>query len=178
MPRFFARLMGSACRQSADFHEPLDPFAPAVINVSRAGESASLNWFDTARELTERWHQQQQIRAATHRPGIMIPDFYHPVLDCFMRGLPHAFQHVEAAETTSVRVQICGDTWLLEKNGTQWGFVAGSSSVPSAIIKIPQEIAWRVFTKGMDPAQALAQSIIAGDRKLAEQVFRVTAIVA
>lgn len=180
-PGVLGGLMEIACRESADFHESLDPFAPAVFNVSWAGESTSLNWFDTARELTERWHHQQQIRAATHRPGIMIPDFYHPVLDCFMRGLPHAFQHVEAAEATSVQVQIfgdCGGTWLLEKNGTQWGLVAGSSSAPSAIIKIPQEIAWRVFTKGIDPTQALARSIIAGDRNLAEQVLRVTAIVA
>jgi hypothetical protein len=27
-----------ACEQSADFHESLDPFAPAAFNVSWAGE--------------------------------------------------------------------------------------------------------------------------------------------
>src|ERR1700692_1056360 len=47
-PPVLIDMMELACRQSADFHESLDPFAPAVFNVSWAGESVSLNWFDTA----------------------------------------------------------------------------------------------------------------------------------
>jgi RNA-directed DNA polymerase len=50
-----------ACEQSADFHESLDPFAPAACNVSWAGEQTSLNWFDTARELTERWETKTRV---------------------------------------------------------------------------------------------------------------------
>src|SRR6202165_405680 len=91
-PRVLIDMMKSACEQSARFHESLDPFAPATFNVSWAGEDRSLNWFDTARELTERWHHQQQIRLATHRPGIMVPSLYHPVLDCFLRGLPNLYR--------------------------------------------------------------------------------------
>src|SRR5882757_4364896 len=96
-PPILIEMMKSACEQSARFHESLDPFALATFNVSWAGEEKSLNWFDTARELTERWHHQQQIRHATGRRGLMIPELYHPVLDCFMRGLPYAFRRVEAA---------------------------------------------------------------------------------
>jgi hypothetical protein len=80
-------MMKEACEQSARFHESLDPFAPATFAVSWAREESSLNWFDAARELTERWHHQQQIQMATNRPGIMTPEPYHPVLDCFVRGL-------------------------------------------------------------------------------------------
>jgi Mycothiol maleylpyruvate isomerase N-terminal domain len=79
-PPILIQLMTTACEQSANFHESLDPFAQATFNVSWAGEETSLNWFDPARELTERWHHQQQIRLATHRPGIMTPELYHPVL--------------------------------------------------------------------------------------------------
>src|SRR5208337_934899 len=89
-------LMQAVCGQSADFHESLDPFAPAAFAVSWAGEETSLNWFDTARELTERWHHQQQIRLATNRPGLMTPALYHPVLDCFLRGLPHLCRNIDA----------------------------------------------------------------------------------
>ncbi len=85
-PQILIDLLRLATKQSAEFHESLDPFAAAAFNVSWAGEETSLNWFDTARELTERWHHQQQIRLATDRPGIMTPDLYHPVLDCFLRG--------------------------------------------------------------------------------------------
>ena len=68
-PKVMIDLMKEVCEQSARFHESLDPFAPAAFAVSWAGEERSPNWFDTARELTERWHHQQQIRLATNRPG-------------------------------------------------------------------------------------------------------------
>ena len=72
-PPILIDMMKAACQQSARFHESLDPFAPARFAVSWAGEETSLNWFDTARELTERWHHQQQIRIAASRPDIMSP---------------------------------------------------------------------------------------------------------
>ena len=108
-PPVLIDLMRIACDQSATFHESLDPLAPAAFPVSWAGEAASLNWFDTARELTERWHHQQQIRLATNRPGIMTPELYHPVLDCFARGLSHAYRNLDAPAGTVVQLDISGD---------------------------------------------------------------------
>jgi hypothetical protein len=77
-PAVLTQLMQLTCSQTADFYESLDPFAPAGIGVSWAGEMTSLVWFDIARELTERWHHQQQIRLATNRTGIVTPALYHP----------------------------------------------------------------------------------------------------
>jgi uncharacterized protein (TIGR03083 family) len=174
-------MMELACRQSAEFHESLAPFAPALFNVSWAGESTSLNWFDTARELTERWHHQQQIREATHRPGIITPNLYHPVLDCFLRGLPHAFRAVEAPTDSTVQLDIegdCGGTWLLTRSASAWKFAAIRPAQVAAQVTIPQEIAWRVFTKGISRAEAIAQSTVLGDAVLAEPIFHLTAIVA
>jgi uncharacterized protein (TIGR03083 family) len=179
-PPVLIDMMELACRQSADFHESLDPFAPAVFNVSWAGESVSLNWFDTARELTERWHHQQQIRHATDRPGIMTPELYHPVLDCFARGLPCVFRNVASPVGTTVQLDIagdCGGSWLLSKNDQGWAFASTSGKPPAARAIIPQQIAWRVFTKGIDHKEALALSSIEGDTTLGERVFHLTAIV-
>ena len=44
-------------------------------------------------------------------------------------------------------------------------------------MKIPQEWAWRVFTKGIDRDSARAQSEIEGNQDLGEKVLRLTAIV-
>jgi len=179
-PPVLIEIMQSACRQSADFHEALDPFAPAEFNVSWAGESTSLNWFDTARELTERWHHQQQIREATKRPSFMTPDLYHPVLDCFARGLPHAFRTVESARGTTVQLDIsgdCGGTWLLAKSDMGWSFAPALATQPAARVVIPEQIAWRVFTKGISRTDAIAQSSLEGDRHLGERIFHLTAIV-
>jgi uncharacterized protein (TIGR03083 family) len=179
-PPVLIGLMKTACEQSASFHESLDPFAPAAFAVSWAGDETSPNWFDTARELTERWHHQQQIRLATNRPGIMTPDLYHPVLDCFLRGLPHLYRDVDAPVATTLLFEIsgdCGGQWFLSKQSTRWNFVSPPSGDVASQVTIPQELAWRVFTKGIDRESARTQIKIEGNRDLAEKVLHLTAIV-
>jgi uncharacterized protein (TIGR03083 family) len=171
--------MELACEQSAAFHESLDPFAPAAFAVTWAGEEASLNWFDTARELTERWHHQQQMRMATNRPGIMIPELYRPVLDCFLRGLPFLYRNVDAPPETAVLVEVsgdCGGKWLLGRSPAGWALVRTAESIAARVI-IPQEVAWRIFTKGIDRESARAVVEIEGDRELGERVLDLRAIV-
>jgi len=180
-PPVLIDLMKMACEQSASFHESLDPFAPAAFGVSWAGEATSLNWFDTARELTERWHHQQQIRLVTNRPGIMTPELYHPVLDCFLRGLPHLYRNTEAPAGTVLLVEIageCGGQWFFARERGRWEVVKASTSEPAAQVTIPQEIAWRVFTKGIDRDVAKAQIKVQGDQRLGQHVLELTAIVA
>lgn len=180
-PGVLIDLMTAACEHSARFHESLDPFAPAAFAVSWAGEEKSANWFDTARELTERWHHQQQIRLATNRPGIMVPELYAPVLDCFFRALPFTFRDVNEPTGTAILVQIsgeCGGTWRLLRESTGWAlFQEGAGEVASRVI-IPQALAWRIFTKGIDFDGARAQVEIHGNRGLGEKVLHLTAIVA
>jgi len=179
-PPVLINLMRTACEQSARFHESLDPFAPATFNVSWAGEEKSLNWFDTARELTERWHHQQQIRLVTNRPGIMTPDLYHPVLDCFVRGLPHVYRDVDAPVGTALLLEIsgeCGGQWFLSRGTTQWNFVERPDGAVASRVTIPQELAWRVFTKGIDRDSARRQIAVEGNRDLGEKVLDLIAIV-
>lgn len=173
-------LLAVACEQSARFHEALDPFAPAAFAVSWAGEEHSLNWFDTARELTERWHHQQQIRLATHRPAIMAREVCHPVLDCFARGLPHLYRDVPASFGTVVIVEItgdCGGRWAISRSEGGWQFVREGAEHAAAVVSIPQTVAWRLFTKGIDRDAARAEVAIQGDRRLGEVVLQLTAIV-
>jgi uncharacterized protein (TIGR03083 family) len=180
-PPLLIEMMKTACREFASFHESLAPFDPAAFAVSWAGEETSPNWFDTARELTERWHHQQQIRLATDRPGIMIREFYYPVLDCFVRGLPYAYRHVAAPGGTSIRLEIsgeCGGVWVLSKETVGWSFLRQSHGAFACRVTIPQSIAWRVFTKGIDRDSALFQIEIDGDRELAQGILSLTAIVA
>jgi uncharacterized protein (TIGR03083 family) len=179
-PTILMSLMSVACRENAQFHEALDPFAPAAFGVSWAGEERSLNWFDTARELTERWHHQQQIRHATGRPGLMIPELYHPVLDCFMRGLPFAYRRVEAAPGTMVRAEVsgeCGGVWQIRRETAGWLLIKPGDRWDSRIV-VPQEIAWLVFTKGIRRDEAERQVRIEGDQDLGLRVLDLTAIVA
>lgn len=179
-PPVLIDLMKIACEQSALFHESLDPFGRAAFAVSWAGEESSLNWFDTARELTERWHHQQQIRLATNRPGIMTPSLYHPVLDCFIRGLPHLYRDVVAPSGTGIALEISGESggqWLLCREADRWVFVKTLGRSLASRVVIPQALAWRLFTKGVDRDSARAEVEITGDRELGEHVLGLTAIV-
>ena len=179
-PTVLTQIMQWACAQTADYYESLDPFATAAIGVSWAGEMTSLVWFDVARELTERWHHQQQIRLATNRPGIMLPPLYHPVLDTFLRGLPHAYRDVAAPGGTALLVEVsgdCGGHWCLRRSNGGWLFASELPPVITAHVTIPQAIAWRIFTKGIDRTSARAQLTIQGDASLAEHILELIAIV-
>jgi uncharacterized protein (TIGR03083 family) len=179
-PTVLIGLMQSACDQSARFHESLDPFAPAGFPVSLAGEETSPNWFDTARELTERWHHQQQIRLATNRPGLMEPDVYRPVLDCFARGLPYLYRDVDAAAGTTLLLDIPGESggkWFLCRRSTGWEFVDRDVANPASRVIIPPALAWRLFTKGIDRKSARREVQIEGDHVLGERLLQLTAII-
>ena len=179
-PQVLISLMEEASRQSAAYHQSLDPFAPAAFAVSWAGDTTSPNWFDTAREFTERWHHQQQIRLAVNQPGIMTPELYHPVLDCFMRALPHTYRDVGADPGTLLRFDIsggCGGTWLLHRDGSSWRLVDHALDRPASLVVIPEEIAWRIFTKGIDRASAAVHVHVDGDRELGLHILGMTAII-
>jgi uncharacterized protein (TIGR03083 family) len=179
-PQVLIELMQLTCSQTADFVESLDPFAKASIGVSWAGEMSSLVWFDNARELTERWHHQEQIRLATNRPGIIIPALYHPVLDTFMRGLPHAYRDVAAPPSSALLVEVsgdCGGQWCLVNSEAGWIFARELPSAIAAKIVIPQALAWRLFTKGIAREAAYHQLTIRGEETLAAHVLGLVAVV-
>lgn len=172
--------METASRESAEYHRALDPFGVAMFPVSWAGEEESTNWFDTARELTERWHHQQQIRLAVNRPGIMTREFYFPVLDCFMRGLPHAYRDVPAKSGNLAQFNIsgeCGGSWYLLYEGGAWRLIASAAGEKISETTIPQEIAWRIFTKGIAHAEARNQMGFTGDEATGLHILKMVSIV-
>ena len=167
-PAVLISMMEIASRESAEFHQSLDPMAQAVFSVSWAGEETSLNWFDTARELTERWHHQQQIRLATNRPGIMTRELYDPVLDCFMRALPFTYRDkpAEPERPAFQRVRRLRRKLVSLSRWRSLGPGRVAAGTAASETTIPQEIAWRLFTKGIDWEAASAQVSVSGDRDL------------
>lgn len=152
-------------QQMADFFATLDPFAPAKWSVSWAGDEESPNWFDIARELTERWHHQQQIRDATARPPL-YDRYLAPVLDTFVRAIPFTYRGVEGGP---VVLRIEEAAWSLV-DGTLY---SGAAESPAVTITLRGDIAWRLFTRQrIDPA-----ATIEGDPRLAEPLLKMVSIV-
>ena len=146
-----------------------------------AGEEESPSWFDVAREYTELWHHQQQIRDAAGAPPLTDRKWLHPVLDTFLRALPHAYREVAAGEATRIVFEVTGDaggTWTLVREGPAWRLYAGSPGEANCRVILDQDTAWRCMTKGLTPEQTLARMEIAGDRALGEPVAKMLAIMA
>lgn len=179
-PRVLIGLMELASREFIAYHEALDPFAEAVFPVQWAGEEKSLNWFDTARELTERWHHQQQIRFAVGKPGIMTRELYFPVLDSFLRALPFAYRAVPARPGALARFNVsgeCGGSWFLYRSDNSWQLIRAPRGEQVSETTIPQEIAWRIFTKGIGREEARAQVEVAGDAAIGLHILEMISII-
>lgn len=167
--------------QVCAFFKTLDPFAPALYPVAWAGDEQSPNWFDLAREYTEKWHHQQQIRDAVGAPGLFERPWLFPVLDTFLRGLPHRYRDVDAAEDTRVTVIVAGEAggvWTLRKEHAAWRLFAGAPSEAAARVRLDQDTAWRLFTKGLRPEEALSQISVDGDAALGTPVLDLVAVMA
>jgi uncharacterized protein (TIGR03083 family) len=180
-PAVLIALMEVATKLLAESHASRNPYAMAPYGVSWAGEEKSANWFDTAREFTERWHHQQQVRLAVDQPGIMTRELYYPVLDCFLRALPFTYRTVSATPGTYAQIIVsgeCGGSWYLCRTEETWQLLEEPFGRQASEITIPQEIAWRIFTKGIDRESALSQVKVTGDTALGLHVLGVVSIVA
>ncbi len=178
-PRLLRELLAFCGPQVEACFSSLDPMKIGGA-VSWAGPEPAPVWFDLAREFTERWHHQQQIRDATGRPPLYDRYYLAPVLDTFVRALPHAFRNASAPQGTVVRFQISGDAggvWYVYKSEPGWTLLLDSPAEPSASVVLPQEIAWRLFTKGIDRGKARALATIEGKTELADPIFATTAII-
>ena len=185
-PRLIIDLLRWSGGETQTYFESLNPDAMASTGVSWAGEERSANWLDLARELTERWLHQQQIREAAGIPPLYDPHIFVPVLDTFVRALPHTFRNTDAPQGTLVRLTVTDVgpalasplRYDLIRDAAAWRLAQPLDSDPDAQATIPAETAWRVFTKGITKPDAIALSTLEGDPTLAEKVFDTVSIIA
>lgn len=157
------------------FFASLDPEAEALFGVAWAGQETSPNWFDIAREYTEKWHHQQQIRAAVDAPLLTEPRWLHPYLDTLVRGLPHAYRAATAPPDTHVGIAITGDAgghWTLHHDADGWALLAGTGSALDARIALSDDDAWRLFSNMMQPESARKRITASGPSHLIEPLLR------
>jgi hypothetical protein len=159
----------------------LDAFEPAIFSVAWAGQTESPNWFHIAREYTEKWHHQQQIREAVHKPGIMTREFFYPLIDTFMQALPHTYRNVNGEEGTSIIVKVTSDLggeWILVRSDKNWLLQKSQSANPVVEISIDPDTAWKLFTKGLSGAEAESKIKFSGDLALGKPILSMLSVMA
>jgi len=179
-PAVLTELLAQSGAEYAAHLATLDPWAPAAFAVAWAGETESLNWFHIARDYTEKWHHQQQIREAVGQPApLMTRELFQPFIETLMRGLPHACRQVRAPVGTRVQVEIgpvMGGVWELTRTADAWQLQLPSAAAPTAKVTLNPTDAWKLFTKGLSPAQAREGAQVQGDEALATAAFRLVAV--
>jgi hypothetical protein len=164
----------------ADHVENLDMDAPSRFPVSWAGEEVSPNWFDVGRDYTERWHHQKQIREAVGVSGLTEREWLFPVLDIFMRSVPFTYRDVAAPEGTTIEFHIegpAGGVWSLFRS-EGWQLFRASAEHPACRVRMDDDNAWRMFTKGLSREEAARRTRIGGDASLGAPFLGSLAIMA
>jgi hypothetical protein len=181
-PNMLVQLLESSGKEYTAYLHSLNLEEKATFSVAWAGEEESKNWFHIAREYTEKWHHQQQIRFALELTDeLYAPTLYHPYLQTSMRALPHHYRNTEGKENDTIHFKIVGEAggdWYLIHNSTHWQLQHITPYLPLTKVEIPQEIAWRIFTKGIPKQEALKQSTITGNLPLGEKFFEMLAVMA
>jgi len=159
----------------------LDPLDPAIFSVAWAGQAVSPNWFHIAREYTEKFLHQQQIRDAVGKQGIMTKELFYPFVDTFMFAFPHTFRDVSTDNGTIVSIEIStdiGGIWSIEKTEKGWILDKSQHLNPHAKVVIDPDTAWKLFSKSWKPEQVKDKVSLLGDIALAEHVLSIVAVMA
>lgn len=150
-PAILIHMLEYAEKNLHEFFKTLKPHDKAFFAVAWAGEEESENWFDIAREYTEKWHHQMQIRLALNKPLLMKLKFIEPLYDTFMVGLPYLYNKsdIQANDGDTIQVTITGNlnkSYSIIKEKGWWISTEKIHHPNIAKVEIPEKIAWILFT--------------------------------
>lgn len=150
---------------------PLDE--TAIFSVAWAGDQTSKNWLHLAREYTEKFIHQQQIRAAVGKPALITDEFFLPFMQIIMQALPFTFKDVSAALQTTIKISITpsGGTYYLVKQTDGWQLATSPQCNFIAEVTIDSDTAWQLFSGSMCADVAKLQTKIVGNASLGEVVL-------
>lgn len=181
-PKLLIEFLTSTGKQFCDYITQLNPDDTAMFSVAWAGEQESKMWFHIAREYTEKFHHQQQIRLAVGKDDeLYTKEFYWPHLETSMRALPYHYRAVTANDGDTISFVITGEgggTWNLYYTNNQWMLVQEDAAQPISKITIDGAIAWRLFTKGISKNAAQNYVTIEGKQAIGEKIFDMLAVMA
>jgi len=178
-PAVIRSLLDLGGRETQGLFASIDPLGIGSP-VSWAGPVPAPNWLDLARELTERWHHQQQIREAVGAPLLNDPGFLGPVLATFAFALVPPFRHVEAPTGTTVQLLVegrSGGDWTLVRDEGGWDLRVGRPNAPDGVVAMSEDTAWRMYVRALTRREVEGRSTSAGDPRLTGPILEAFALV-
>ena len=171
--RVITELLEWSGQQVDTFYASIDLLSEG--HVSWANDGPVPIWFDIARDLTERWVHQMQMREAVGRVDDFAERYLPVVLRTFVWALPHQYR-VAASAGTTVQVDLAvGGTWLLVSDGSaRWSLEEGNVEAPDAQAEFTGDAAWRWLTGAGLPSAGLR---LDGPAELCQPLLAVRGII-
>ncbi|MCG2615730.1 maleylpyruvate isomerase N-terminal domain-containing protein [Terrimonas sp. NA20] len=176
-------LLESSGKEYSKQMAALDPDADAVFSVSWAGEDVSKNWFHIAREYTEKFHHQMQIREAVSKTdALMTRELFYPFIQTMLMGLPHTYRNIDSTDGTCIEIEVSssiGGLWFLSRKAGRWELTDTSPGLEAiAHVSFPPAVAWKLFTKGITAAEALKEVKITGNTEIGNVALNMISVMA
>lgn len=162
-------------------YQSLQPFDKSIFAVDWAGEQESKNWMHIARDYTEKWLHQQQIRDAVNKPALMTKELFYPFIAIFMLALPYTYRTITAENGTVVKVTVTtpvGGSWYLTRAAGVWNLTKESKQIPATEISIDPDTAWKLFSKSLRPSAVKDKITITGNLQLGETALNMVSVMA
>jgi hypothetical protein len=101
------------------------------------------------------------------------------VLAAFVWALPRALAGIQAEEDACVTLTILGASggrWSVRQEHGAWRLYEGTPNEANAEVLLDEDVAWRLFTRGLD--RVSAHAVMKGDTTLGVAVLDAVAIIA
>lgn len=149
--------------------------------VSWAGVDPAPLWLDVARDYTEYWVHQAQVREALGEPLLDDAKFVEPVVSTFLRSLPHTLRDLvpDEGEESTLTVEVTDLTpgdWHLRADHTGWRFVTAVGHADTTVTWDAGTV-WRLGCRMIDPPTARARAHVDGDVDVAAAVCELLAVI-
>ena len=179
-PQMLITLLSITNSLYSDHLEKLLPFEKSVYAVSWAGESESQNWFHIAREYTEKWHHQQQIRHAIGQASpLFSKTFFTPYLDTSLRAVPYHLGNLSATQGDTFSIIVSGEgggEWHFIYESGKWIIMTETPSHSVAKVHIDDQVIWRMFSKEISADELKDRTTVSGKKEIAEAFLGMTAV--
>lgn len=180
-PELLTEFLDNTNKAYYAYVKTLDPFGKAIFPVSWAGETESQNRLHIAREYTEKWIHQQQIRDAFDNQELMTRGLFFPMIDILMFGLSNTFKNVKANDGFTIKINILtdiGGIWYLKLIEDKWTLLNNHSGEINSEIQIPPDTAWKLFTKSLRPDEIKSEVKLSGDLNYGRLVLGMVSVMA
>lgn len=161
-------------KKYCDYYASLDPNGISKFKVDWAGENESTHEMQIARDYTEKFLHQQQIREAVNSTSLLNEKFYKPFLEVCLLALPYTFRETKADTGTALKFSITGAVqgdWFLVKKEKIWDLVDKAPENFYSEVSITAEDAWKLLSKSYRYEDIKERVQIVGNEALAQKAL-------